>query len=80
MPSSSVATASPKVMLASTLTVVPVVPVAGMVLILGLHRFLGTGLAMTNLVGNGVAAVLVSAWERELDRDQLKHVLDHHND
>jgi len=68
------------VMLASTLTVVPVVPVAGMVLILGIHRFLGTGLAMTNLVGNGVAAVLVSAWERELDRDQLKHVLDHHND
>ena len=68
------------VMLASTLTVVPVVPVAGMVLILGIHRFLGTGLAMTNLVGNGVAAVLVSAWEHELDRDQLRYVLDHHND
>jgi aerobic C4-dicarboxylate transport protein len=63
------------VMLASTLAVVPVVPVAGMVLILGIHRFLGTGLAMTNLVGNGVAAILVSAWERELDRDQLKRVL-----
>lgn len=52
------------VMLASTLSVVPVVPVAGMVLILGIHRFLGTGLAMTNLVGNGVAAIVVCAWEK----------------
>ncbi|HEY9131177.1 MAG TPA: C4-dicarboxylate transporter DctA [Dyella sp.] len=65
------------VMLASTLAVVPVVPVAGMVLILGIHRFLGTGLAMTNLVGNGVAAILVSAWERELDRDRMAEVLNH---
>jgi aerobic C4-dicarboxylate transport protein len=63
------------VMLASTLSVVPVVPVAGMVLILGIHRFLGTGLAMTNLVGNGVAAIVVCAWEKELDRDKLKAVL-----
>jgi aerobic C4-dicarboxylate transport protein len=63
------------VMLASTLSVVPVVPVAGMVLILGIHRFLGTGLAMTNLVGNGVAAIVVCAWEKELDREKLKAVL-----
>ncbi|NID15956.1 C4-dicarboxylate transporter DctA [Luteibacter yeojuensis] len=63
------------VMLASTLSVVPVVPVAGMVLILGIHRFLGTGLAMTNLVGNGVAAIVVSAWERELDRPRMAAVL-----
>lgn len=59
------------VMLTSTLMVVPLVPVAGMVLILGIHRFMGTGLAMTNLVGNGVAALVVSAWEKELDRDKL---------
>ncbi|HXP01215.1 MAG TPA: dicarboxylate/amino acid:cation symporter [Luteibacter sp.] len=63
------------VMLASTLSVVPVVPVAGMVLILGIHRFLGTGLAMTNLVGNGVAAIVVCAWEKELDRTKLAAVL-----
>jgi len=63
------------VMLASTLSVVPVVPVAGMVLILGIHRFLGTGLAMTNLVGNGVAAIVVSAWEHELDRPKMAAVL-----
>ncbi|MBB3226814.1 aerobic C4-dicarboxylate transport protein [Luteibacter sp. Sphag1AF] len=64
------------VMLASTLSVVPVVPVAGMVLILGIHRFLGTGLAMTNLVGNGVAAIVVCAWEKELDRGKLASTLD----
>ncbi|WP_426286678.1 dicarboxylate/amino acid:cation symporter [Luteibacter sp. E-22] len=63
------------VMLASTLSVVPVVPVAGMVLILGIHRFLGTGLAMTNLVGNGVAAIVVCAWEKELDRTKMAAVL-----
>jgi aerobic C4-dicarboxylate transport protein len=63
------------VMLTSTLLVVPVVPVAGMVLILGIHRFMGTGLAMTNLVGNGIAALVVSAWEKELDRDKLNQEL-----
>jgi len=63
------------VMLTSTLMVVPLVPVAGMVLILGIHRFMGTGLAMTNLVGNGVATLVVSAWEKELDRDQLAREL-----
>jgi len=68
------------VMLASTLGVVPVVPVAGMVLILGIHRFLGTGLAMTNLVGNGVAAIVVSAWEKELDRDRMREVLGRQSD
>jgi aerobic C4-dicarboxylate transport protein len=46
-----------------------------MVLILGIHRFMGTGLAMTNLVGNGVAAIVVSAWESELDRERMHKVL-----
>ncbi|AHF79225.1 Sodium:dicarboxylate symporter (plasmid) [Sodalis praecaptivus] len=61
------------VMLTSTLLIVPIVPVQGMVLILGVHRFLGTGLAMTNLVGNGVACLVVSAWEKELDFKKLDH-------
>lgn len=65
------------VMLTSTLMVIPVVPVAGMVLILGIHRFMGTGLAMTNLVGNGVATLVVSSWEKELDRDKLAQELHH---
>ncbi|SEL92030.1 aerobic C4-dicarboxylate transport protein [Roseateles sp. YR242] len=63
------------VMLASTLLVIPVVPVSGMVLILGIHRFMGTGLALVNTIGNGVATVAIAAWERELDRDRLKQAL-----
>ncbi len=63
------------VMLTSTLMVVPLVPVAGMVLILGIHRFMGTGLAITNLIGNAVATLVVSAWEKELDREILAQQL-----
>lgn len=57
--------------LAATLSVVPTLPVAGMVLILGVDRFMSECRALTNLVGNGVACVVVSAWERELDRGML---------
>ncbi|ALX95175.1 C4-dicarboxylate transporter [Serratia fonticola] len=63
------------VMLTSTLIVLPVVPVAGMVLILGIHRFVGTGLAIVNLIGNGIAAIVVSAWDGVLDRAQMQHTL-----
>ena len=59
------------VMLTSTLLVFPIIPVSGMVLILGIHRFMGTGLAIVNTIGNGVATLLVSAWEHELDRSKL---------
>jgi aerobic C4-dicarboxylate transport protein len=44
---------------------------AGMVLILGIHRLMGTGLAIVNTIGNGVATLVISAWERELDRSKL---------
>ncbi len=37
----------------------------------GIHRFMGTGLAIVNTIGNGVATLVVAAWERELDRDRL---------
>ncbi|PZR49264.1 dicarboxylate/amino acid:cation symporter [Paraburkholderia fungorum] len=59
------------VMLTSTLMVFPIIPVSGMVLILGIHRFMGTGLAIANTIGNGVATLVVSAWEHELDRSKL---------
>ena len=59
------------VMLTSTLLVFPIIPVSGMVLILGIHRFMETGLAIVNTIGNGVATLLVSAWEHELDRSKL---------
>ncbi|CAG9209196.1 C4 dicarboxylate/orotate:H(+) symporter [Paraburkholderia sabiae] len=59
------------VMLTSTLLVFPLIPVSGMVLILCIHRFMGTGLAIVNTIGNGVATLVVSAWEHELDRSRL---------
>jgi len=61
--------------LAATLAVVPSVPVAGLALILGIDRFMSEARALTNFIGNGVAAVVVSKWEKELDMDQLRSEL-----
>jgi len=57
--------------LAATLSVVPSVPVAGMALILGIDRFMSECRALTNLVGNAVATIVVARWENELDTEQL---------
>ncbi|SAL14136.1 dicarboxylate/amino acid:cation symporter [Caballeronia humi] len=61
--------------LAATLAVVPTIPLAGMVLILGIDRFMSECRALTNIVGNGVATVVVSAWEKELDRNKMRNAL-----
>jgi aerobic C4-dicarboxylate transport protein len=58
--------------LAATLHVVPDIPVAGMALILGIDRFMSECRALTNFIGNGVAAVVVSHWEKELNHDTMK--------
>jgi aerobic C4-dicarboxylate transport protein len=63
------------VTLAATLSVLPSVPVAGLALILGIDRFMSEARALTNMIGNGVGAIVVSAWERDLDRDRLRHEL-----
>jgi aerobic C4-dicarboxylate transport protein len=63
--------------LAATLAVVPTIPVAGMALILGIDKFMSECRALTNFIGNGVASVVVSKWEGELDRDQLQRELKH---
>ena len=65
------------VTLAATLAVVPTVPVAGMALILGIDRFMSEARALTNFIGNGVATVVVSHWEKELDHDRLQQQLKH---
>lgn len=57
--------------LAATLSVVPSVPVAGMALILGVDRFMSECRALTNLVGNATATIVVARWEGELDKHQL---------
>jgi len=68
-------TGSGFITLAATLSVVPALPVAGMVLILGIDKFMSECRALTNIVGNGVACVVVAAWERELDRGRLDAAL-----
>lgn len=61
--------------LAATLSVVPAVPVAGMALILGIDRFMSECRALTNLIGNAVATIVVARWENELDKEQLATAL-----
>jgi aerobic C4-dicarboxylate transport protein len=58
--------------LAATLMVVPSVPVAGLALILGIDRFMSEGRALTNIIGNGVAAIVIARWEGALDRPRLE--------
>jgi aerobic C4-dicarboxylate transport protein len=58
--------------LVGTLTVVPAIPVAGLALILGIDRFMSMFRALVNMIGNGVATIVVARWEKELDRATLR--------
>jgi aerobic C4-dicarboxylate transport protein len=62
--------------LSATLQAVPTVPMAGLTLLLGVDRFMSEMRALTNLVGNGVATIVVAKWERELDESRMTRVLD----
>ena len=68
------------VTLAATLAVVPEIPIAGMTLILGIDKFMSECRALTNVIGNSVATVVVANWEKQLDKDQLQYSLDHPNE
>ena len=57
--------------LAATLSIVPSVPVAGMALILGIDRFMSECRSLTNFIGNAVATVVVTRWEKALDQEQF---------
>lgn len=61
--------------LVGTLSVVPTIPVAGMALILGIDRFMSEARALVNMIGNGVAAVVMAKWEGELDHARMQAVL-----
>jgi aerobic C4-dicarboxylate transport protein len=63
------------VALAATLQAVPGIPVEGMALLVGVDRFMSECRALTNLVGNAVATVVVSRWEGELDGADLRRRL-----
>ena len=64
------------VILAATLTAIPGLPVVGLVLVLAVDWFMGMGRALTNMIGNAVATVVIGAWEGDLNREQARRVLD----
>jgi aerobic C4-dicarboxylate transport protein len=68
-------TGSGFIVLAATLSAVGHVPVAGLALILGIDRFMSEARALTNLIGNGVATIVVAKWTNELDSDKLHAAL-----
>jgi len=61
--------------LAATLGSIDVIPAAGLVLVLGVYRFISEGGALINVIGNGVATLFVARWDGALDREQLKREL-----
>src|SRR5262249_61552041 len=61
--------------LVATLMVIPSIPVAGMALILGLDRFMSMCRATVNMLCNGVATLVVSRWEGEIDAETLRNNL-----
>lgn len=71
-------TGSGFITLAATLSTVGTIPVTGIALLLGIDRFMSEARALTNLIGNGVATVVVAKWEGEFDAVRAKMVLDGH--
>jgi aerobic C4-dicarboxylate transport protein len=63
------------VTLAATLSAVPGIPIESLALLVGIDRFMSECRALTNLIGNGVATVVVSRWEKEVTPEQLQAAL-----
>jgi DAACS family dicarboxylate/amino acid:cation (Na+ or H+) symporter/aerobic C4-dicarboxylate transport protein len=64
------------VALAATLASMQKIPVSGLVLLLGVDRFLNEARAVTNLIGNGVATIVVARWEKAIDMEQARTMLE----
>lgn len=69
-------TGSGLITLAATLSTVPTIPIAGLALLVGIDRFMSEARALTNLIGNGVAVIVIANWEKGLNRQQLDRELD----
>jgi len=65
------------VTLAATLSIVPDIPIASLALVVGIDKFMSECRALTNLIGNGVATVVISRWEGELDTAKLHATMKH---
>jgi DAACS family dicarboxylate/amino acid:cation (Na+ or H+) symporter/aerobic C4-dicarboxylate transport protein len=61
--------------LAATLASVGKIPVAGLVLLVGIDRFVNSARAVTNLIGNGIATIVIARWEKAFDKKQADAVL-----
>ena len=68
-------TGSGFVTLAATLTAFPTIPVAGLALLLGVDRFMSEARAITNLIGNAVATMVVARWDGALDLERARAIL-----
>jgi len=66
--------------LAATLSAFPAIPVAGLTLLLGVDRFMSEARAITNLIGNAVATMVIAKWNGALDLERARRVLDGHVD
>jgi len=62
--------------LAATLSVIPTLPIGGLALLLGVDWFMATCRALTNMIGNGLATIVVAKWENALDMNRLCRMLD----
>jgi aerobic C4-dicarboxylate transport protein len=65
------------VTLAATLAIVPDIPIQSLAILVGIDKFMSECRALTNLIGNGVATVVISRWEAELDADKLHSAMAH---
>ena len=68
------------VTLAAILAAVPAIPVQGLALLVGIEKFMSECRALTNVVGNGVATLVVSRWQGELDSTKMREVMSHPSD
>jgi aerobic C4-dicarboxylate transport protein len=72
-------TGSGFVTLAATLAAFPTIPVAGLTLLLGVDRFMSEARAITNLIGNAVATMVIAKWDGALDLERARSILDGHD-
>jgi len=73
-------TGSGFVTLAATLSAIPTLPIAGLTLLIGIDRFMSEARAITNLIGNALAAVVVARWEGAIDMGRMRRILDGHDE
>lgn len=62
-------------MLASSLATIGYIPVAGVVLVLGIDKFMNEGRAIINMIGNAIATISISAWQKSLDYERIQKEL-----